>query len=145
MPQLTDWVIDCDTHITEPGDLWSSRLPAKYRDRAPRIVRNADGVDIWHVGDASPLVPLGHTAVAGWKEPFPAAPKNMDEVPRASWEAKARLALMDEIGTWAQAIYPNVGGFGNQGFLKLGDPGLMLACAQAYNDFLAEWIEPAPG
>lgn len=145
MPQITDWVIDADAHITEPADLWSSRLPAKYRDRAPHIVRNADGVEVWHVGDETPLVPLGHTAVAGWKEPFPAAPKNMDEVPRAAWEAKARLALNDEIGIWAQAIYPNVGGFGNQGFLKLGDPGLMLACVQAYNDFLAEWIEPAPG
>ncbi len=145
MPQITDWVIDADAHITEPADLWSSRLPAKYRDRAPHVVRNADGVEVWHVGDETPLVPLGHTAVAGWKEPFPAAPKNMDEVPRAAWEAKARLALNDEIGIWAQAIYPNVGGFGNQGFLKLGDPGLMLACVQAYNDFLAEWIEPAPG
>ena len=59
MPQITDWVIDADAHITEPADLWSSRLPAKYRDRAPRIERNADGVDVWHVGDESPLVPLG--------------------------------------------------------------------------------------
>jgi len=28
MPNM-DWVIDCDTPITEPGDLWTSRLPAK--------------------------------------------------------------------------------------------------------------------
>jgi predicted TIM-barrel fold metal-dependent hydrolase len=144
VPQITDWVIDADAHVTEPGDLWTRRVPAKFRDRAPRVERNADGVDIWHVGDHSPMVPLGHTAVAGWKEPFPAAPKNMDEVPAAAWQAKARLAYMDEVGIWAQAIYPNVGGFGNQGFLKLGDPALMLACVQAYNDFLSEWTEAAP-
>ena len=144
MPQIKDWVIDADAHISEPADLWSSRLPARYRDRGPHIRRNDDGVDIWHVGDNIPVVPLGHTAVAGWHEPFPAAPKNMEEIPRAAWQAKARLAYMDEVGIWAQAIYPNVGGFGNQGFLKLGDPGLMLACVQAYNDFLMEWIEPAP-
>jgi predicted TIM-barrel fold metal-dependent hydrolase len=145
MPQITDWVIDADAHISEPADLWSSRLAARYRNRAPRIQRNQDGVDIWHVGDNVPVVPLGHTAVAGWHEPFPSAPKNMEEIPRAAWEAQARLAYMDEVGIWAQAIYPNVGGFGNQGFLKLDDPGLMLACVQAYNDFLIEWIEPAPG
>ena len=32
MPQITDWVIDADAHITEPADLWSSRLPAKFRN-----------------------------------------------------------------------------------------------------------------
>ncbi|MBW2424554.1 MAG: hypothetical protein JRG86_09905, partial [Deltaproteobacteria bacterium] len=35
-----DWVIDCDTHITEPPDLFTSRLPTKWRDRAPRIRKN---------------------------------------------------------------------------------------------------------
>ena len=137
----TDWVIDCDTHITEPGDLWTKRLPKKWQDRAPRVERNDDGVDIWRVGDHSPIVPLGHTAVAGWKEPFPAAPKNMDEVPKASWDPGARLDYMDSIGVWAMALYPNVGGFGNQGFLQLKDPELMAACVRAYNDFLTEWTE----
>ena len=140
-----DWVIDVDTHITEPGDLWTSRLPKRFLDRAPRLVRNPENQwDVWHVGDYSPLVPVGFTAVAGWKEPFPAAPRNMDEVPKAAFDARARLAYMDSLGIWAMAIYPNVGGFGSQAFLKLGDPELMLACVQAYNDFLTEWISPDP-
>jgi uncharacterized protein len=42
------------------------------------------------------------------------------------------------------ALYPNVGGFGNEAFLKLGDPELMLACVRAYNDFLIDWISPDP-
>jgi predicted TIM-barrel fold metal-dependent hydrolase len=139
-----DWVIDCDTHVTEPADVWTSRLPAKHRARAPRIVRGEDGRDVWHVGDHVPLVTPGHTAVAGWKEPFPAAPRNMDEIPPAAYDAKARLEYMDGLGIWAMALYPNVGGFGNQGFLNLKDPELMLACVRAYNDFLIDWIEPAP-
>jgi predicted TIM-barrel fold metal-dependent hydrolase len=135
-----DWVIDCDAHITEPGDVWTSRLPARLRDRGPRMVRNPEtGQDVWHVGDRSPIVPVGHTAVAGWHEPFPAAPRNMDEVPLAAHDAGARLDYLDSIGIWAQVIYPNVAGFGNQGFLELGDAELMLACVQAYNDFLIEW------
>jgi predicted TIM-barrel fold metal-dependent hydrolase len=51
---------------------------------------------------------------------------------------------MDSLGIWAMALYPNVGGFGSQAFLKLGDPELMLACVRAYNDFLLEWIAPDP-
>ena len=37
-PKIQDWVIDTDTHIAEPGDLWTSRLPAKYKGRGPNIV-----------------------------------------------------------------------------------------------------------
>jgi predicted TIM-barrel fold metal-dependent hydrolase len=142
---VRDWVIDVDTHITEPPDLWSSRLPSKYRERAPRMVRDPqNGWDVWRIGDGSSPVTVGHTAVAGWKEPFPSAPRTFEETPLAAHDAKARLAYMDSVGIWAMALYPNVGGFGNEAFLKLGDAELMLDCVRAYNDFQLDWIEPDP-
>ena len=119
-----DWVIDVDAHVTEPGDVWTARLPAKLRDRGPRLERDRTGRDVWHVADSTPLVPVGFTAVAGWPEPFPSGPKNMDEVPPAAWDAHARLDYLDSIGVWAQVMYPNVAGFGNQQFLALEDPEL---------------------
>ncbi len=134
-----DWVIDVDAHITEPADVWTARLPARLRDRGPHMQRDETGRDVWHVADSRPMVPVGFTAVAGWPEPFPSGPRNMEEVPRAAWDATARLEYLDSIGVWAQALYPNVAGFGNQQFLALGDPELMLACVRAYNDFLIEW------
>ena len=144
-PKIQDWVIDADTHITEPVDLWTSRLPAKFKDQAPHIVRHPEtGIDTWRIGDSEAMLPVGYTAVAGWHEPFPAAPKNMDEVPKAAYDASARLEYMDRVGIWAMALYPNVGGFGSQAFLQLKDPELMLACVQAYNDFLLDWISPDP-
>ncbi len=142
--QITDWFIDVDTHITEPGDVWTARLPQRFRDRAPRIVRSDDGMDTWQFGRTSRPIPVGATAIAGWKEPFPAFPRNMDECPPASYDAKARLAYMDEIGAWACGLYPNIGGFGSESFLGLDDRDLMLACVQAYNDWLIEWIAPDP-
>ena len=30
-------VIDADTHLTEPHDLWTSHAPAAYRDRVPQV------------------------------------------------------------------------------------------------------------
>ena len=134
-----DWVIDVDAHVTEPADVWTARLPGKLRARGPRLERDRSGRDVWHVADSTPLVPVGFTAVAGWPEPFPSGPKNMDEVPPAAWDARARLEYLDSIGVWAQVMYPNVAGFGNQQFLALEDPELMLACVRAYNDFLIEW------
>ncbi len=31
-------VIDIDSHWTEPRDLWTSRAPAKFRDKTLRVV-----------------------------------------------------------------------------------------------------------
>ncbi len=133
-----EWVIDADAHITEPGDLWTSRLPAKFVDAGPRLRRDDSGRDAWYVGDTA-IASVGHTAVAGWPEPFPSSPKNMDEVPAAAYDPTARLAYMDEVGIWSQVMYPNVGGFGSQGFLKMGDAELQLACVRAFNDWLTDW------
>ena len=141
---VRDWFIDADTHITEPGDVWTRRLPAKFRDRAPRMERTDEGVDVWKFGEAERAIPVGATAVAGWHDPFPSIPLNLDQCPPAAYDARARLEYMDAIGAWAMALYPNIGGFGSETFLKLGDKELMLACVQAYNDWLIEWIEADP-
>ena len=31
-------IVDLDAHVVEPADLWTSRLPARYRDIGPHIV-----------------------------------------------------------------------------------------------------------
>ena len=143
--EILDWVIDADTHITEPPDLFSSRLPAKYLERAPRVTADpVTGNEVWEVGDRHPITPVGHSAVAGWPEPFPAAPASFAEVPKAAHDPHARLEYMDSLRIWAMALYPNVGGFGSQSFLNLGDPDLMLACVHAYNDFLTDWCALDP-
>lgn len=37
-------IVDCDTHITEAPDLFTSRAPAKYKDKVPHV-RRVNGVD----------------------------------------------------------------------------------------------------
>jgi predicted TIM-barrel fold metal-dependent hydrolase len=139
-----DWVIDVDALVTEPPDLWVERVPDKYRDHVPIIRRGDDGKDRWFVGDGAVMLTVGHTATAGWDTPFPAAPPTFEEVPAAAHDPRARLEYMDSIGVWAQVMYPNVGGFGNQAFLALGDPDLQLACVRAYNDWITEWCATDP-
>ncbi len=144
-PVTLDWVIDADTHISEPPDLFTSRLPEKWKNQAPKIVKNEEmGFEVWTIGETGKsLLPVGHTAVAGWPEPFPAAPAGFAEIPKAAHDPHARLEYMDSLRIWAMALYPNVSGFGSQAFLNLSEPDLMLACVRAYNDFLADWCEPA--
>jgi hypothetical protein len=36
-------LIDADTHVNEPPDLWTDRVPAKFKDRAPRMQPDVGG------------------------------------------------------------------------------------------------------
>jgi predicted TIM-barrel fold metal-dependent hydrolase len=135
--------IDTDAHVTEPPDLWTSRLPAKWGDAIPRL-ECVDGRDVWIMGGENAGMGPGMVTAAGFDGNFPESRMTFDECPRESWDAKARLELMDADGIHAQVIYPNAGGFGSQAFLSLKEPELMLACVQAYNDFLTEWCSADP-
>jgi uncharacterized protein len=131
-------IIDADTHVTESADLWTSRAPARLRDRVPHIESDADGSQKWVVGGSRPLATAGMTATAGVGT-FNNPPKTFEEMHPGAYNAKARLKYMDQMGIWAMVMYPNVGGFGAQQFLKLNDPELMLTCVQIYNDWQTEW------
>ena len=47
-------VVDCDSHVMEPADLWQTHLEPKYRDRAIRIERR-EGVEHLIIGEESVL------------------------------------------------------------------------------------------
>ena len=138
MTRMTSYtIIDVDTHVTESADLWTSRVPAHMRDAVPQVRIDSRGRHMWFIGD-QPIAKLGFSATAGVGD-MKAPPDGYDEMHPGSYDAGARLAYMDDIGIWAMVMYPNVGGFGAQTFLKLNDPDLMLTCVKAYNDWQTEW------
>ena len=53
-----DDMISSDSHIIEPPDLWTERVDARFRDRAPRIVREDDG-DFWYIDGQRSMSFLG--------------------------------------------------------------------------------------
>jgi len=137
-------VIDVDTHLTEPPDLWTSRVPQKWGDAIPHIERWGEK-DMWVIAGHAAGAP-GAYSMAGFDGVFPEKYRDTwADIPPATYDAKARLAHMDREGIHAQVFYPNVGGFGSGRFLKLGEPELMLECVRAYNDFLIEWTSADPG
>ena len=131
-------IIDADTHVTETPDLWTSRAPASMRDRVPQVETLPNGTQRWRIGEGRPLASVGMTATAG-RGTFKHPPKNYEQMHPGAYDANARLKYMDEMGIWAMVMYPNVGGFGAQQFLKLNDPELMLTCVQIYNDWQSDW------
>jgi predicted TIM-barrel fold metal-dependent hydrolase len=136
-------VIDVDTHLTEPADLWTRRLPRKYADQAPHLVWDEErGRQRWQVGRHT-LIGVQDQAHAGWKEFFPSTPSTLEEAEPGGWDPQARLKVMDSHGIDAQILYPNLLGFFPYAFMDL-DRDLGLACVQAFNDFQVEWCSTDP-
>src|SRR5713101_8179975 len=116
-------IIDVDTHVTEMPDVWVSRVPARMRDAVPRVETDADGTQWWVLKGKRNLASPGLTATAGVGD-MKNFPKTYEEMHPGAYDAKARLRYMDQMGIWAMVMYPNVGGFGAQQFLRLNDPEL---------------------
>ncbi len=136
-------VVDVDTHLTEPPDVWTARMSqAKWGDLVPHVV-NKRGVDVWVAGNNRIGSP-GSSAMAGWDGFVPNGPPTFEQIHPSMYDSHERLAWLDREGIWAQVLYPNVGGFGSAFFLQLGDADLMLECVRTYNDFLIDWCSADP-
>ncbi len=133
-------VIDADSHISEPENLWTNRVSTqKWGELVPHVKFDPNiNEERWYMG-GRPFMPTAGAAMAGWKEPPPKHPPSLREADQGSFNAHERLIRMDEYGIWAQVVYPNVGGFGSGNFLSLKEPELMLDCVKAYNDFMIDW------
>jgi uncharacterized protein len=133
-------VIDTDTHVIEPYDLWTSRVSvARWGDKVPHVRWDDEHEeDAWFFGETR-VGPAAAAAQAGWSEFPPNHPRRLADVDPATWDAEERLRIMDKYGVWAQVLYPNVAGFGAGKMLTIRDPDLMLECVRAYNDFLSDY------
>jgi predicted TIM-barrel fold metal-dependent hydrolase len=135
-------IIDVDTHWSEPEDLWTSRAPAKIRDRMPRP-RVVDGKRQWMMGDQT-ISSLGAASVVGKDgsvcQDWSWSTWQVEDAHPGCSQTKARVGLMDEQGVWAQIVYPNIMGFGGHRAMQI-DAELRLAATQIYNDALAEMQE----
>jgi predicted TIM-barrel fold metal-dependent hydrolase len=149
-------IISVDDHVVEPPDLWTSRLPAKYQDRAPRVVRDRG---VFHIQGGTFSFEKGHPD-GDWGDwwlyddlvyPFPklsaavgfdnldAEPVTFDEIRPGCWKQKERLEDMAANHMDASICYPNVlPRFCGQAFLERQDKELALLCVQAYNDWMID-------
>jgi predicted TIM-barrel fold metal-dependent hydrolase len=132
-------VIDTDSHVSEPYDLWTSRVPERFREKVPNVETWAEtGAKHWKVGDTW-LAATGFFAQAGSDEYPPAGNyRNLEDADPGSWNPVERLKRMDEYGVYAQVLYPNIIGFEAPLIMDLG-PELSILCTQVYNDFLTEF------
>lgn len=140
-----DWMISVDDHVLEPPNVWQDRVPAKFREAAPQIIR-VDGVESWkYEGKVFPT--SGLSAVAGKKtDDITPHALNYADMRPGCYDPLARVADMDEAGVIASLNFPSFPRFAGQTFMESDDLELGLLCIQAWNDWiLDEWCGAAPG
>jgi uncharacterized protein len=134
-------VIDVDTHLTEPHDLWTRHAPASLKDRVPQV-KTIDGVLSWVI-DGDKIINYGANTASSIRRDgttyagLEILKAKIDDVHPASHSVKERVAFMDECGISAQILYSNILGFGGQQAVKV-DGELRRASIEIYNDAMAE-------
>ncbi len=131
-------IVDCDTHFTEPPDLFSRNAPASMKDKLPRVVR-VDGADRWFIGDRD-FGSIGGNVIGKDRNKLlgKLAYRTYDEIHPGSYLVKPRLEEMDEMGVYAQICFQN-GGLTQAGsLLALKDDDLAMAVVQGFNDACAD-------
>jgi predicted TIM-barrel fold metal-dependent hydrolase len=149
-------LISVDDHVIEHPRVWQDRLPAKYREAGPTLLRTVGGEragaltldagrDVWTY-EGQIHVQIALNAVAGWNwEDYGLDPYRFDQMRPGCYDPAERIKDMDVDGVWAQLCFPSFPRFAGTFFLQSQDRGLGLACVQAYNDFiLDEWCGYAP-
>jgi len=129
-------VIDADSHLNSPPDLYQSRVPEKYKERAPRMVKN-DDYDAWVVDGGTPR-PLTILASAAGKTAADLARKliHFEEMLPGAHDPKARIADLDTDGIDAQVLF-------GDGPMGATDPELRAVLVRAYNDWLSQFCSHA--
>ena len=134
-------LISADSHVNEPPDLWTSRVPAALRDRAPRIERFPEG-DAWVIEGVGEPVNFGWNACAGLDPEDMEGWTRFEDTRRGGWDPAARVAEMDRDGVDAEILYPTPRL--SNALIANRDPEYHLAMVRAYNDWLSEYVEHAP-
>ena len=134
-------LIDADTHINEPPDLWTKRVPAKFKDRAPHMQHFEQG-DAWVLEGVKDPINFGSNASAGIPLADRSAWVRWEDIRAGGYDPKARLLEMDADLVDAAVIYPTP----RISHLVIAnpDPEFHLAMVQAYNDWLSEYCEHDP-
>jgi predicted TIM-barrel fold metal-dependent hydrolase len=157
-------IISVDDHVVEPPDLWTNRLPAKYREAGPRVVRDratfsfSGGVFSYEKGTPDGewcdwwiydelVYPFPKLSAAVGFDDLDVTPTTYDDIRPGCWIQSERLADMTANHVEASICFPNtLPRFCGQTFYEQGvkreggDPELARLCVQAYNDWMIdEW------
>jgi len=137
-------IIDADGHVMEPRGMWERYIAPSLKDRAPRVVRLADGGTRISVEGRLCPRPDGTNRISpAMKDAFSTRVReSLGEYWEAQYSAEAQLKAMDAGGVEISFLYPSQGLY--TAAIDDLDPVLAIAICRAYNDWILDFCHSAP-
>jgi len=124
--------ISADSHFESPPEQWTHRVAKKYRDRAPRRIKLANGRDAL-ILEGKQLI-YGGTSLYGGRAPADFDPTILDyETHRVGGSAEQRLREQDQDGIDAEVLFAL-----DVRNAAIRDQAALIAVVQGFNDYFAE-------
>lgn len=136
-------IISADSHFVEPPNMWTERLDARFRDRAPHIEQGYKGRpgEWFRCENIQPVQVGGFFGSGKSAEELPEHLKRGFEVaPKSVWDPAERLKEQDRDGVSAEALYTSMGML----LFGLDDAELRRECFRAFNDWATEYCSAYP-
>jgi predicted TIM-barrel fold metal-dependent hydrolase len=126
--------------------MFDNHVPSKYRDLAPKVVRDANGMEVWEFQGAV-QGSAGLNAVVSWpKDEWGLDPTTFAEMRPGAYDVNERIRDMNHNGVLASMNFPTMAGFSGKFFHQAPDKDLALVMLKAYNDWhIDEWCASHPG
>ncbi|HMP56533.1 MAG TPA: amidohydrolase family protein, partial [Novosphingobium sp.] len=138
-------IIDCDTHYTEPPNLWLDNAPAGLKDKMPRVERHGD-IDKW-VCMGRDFGSMGGNVIGRDKNKLLGrlAYRNYDQIAPGSYDLEERLKDMDDMGIWGQVCFQNGGVTQAGSLVALNDEAVAIAITRIFNDACKDRMDRSAG
>ena len=140
-------ILSQDDHTFERSDLWVTRMPAQYRDRAPHLVHGEDS-DMWVCDDTLILQRLSPGTHPGRRyEKDPEVRKEIgltrvreEHLRPGAYDPDERIKDMDIDGIDKTIIYSTIG----LHLYKVTDQVLLHEIHKTWNDWIGEYCGAHP-
>ena len=141
MPLGSTRLISADSHFNEPGDLFTKRVPAKFKDRAPYLKKFEEG-DGWIFEGLPEPRNFGWNACAGLEPSQMKAWMHFEDMRKGGWDPAERIKEQDLDGVTAEVMYPTPSVQAAMALVE--DEEFHLALVRAYNDWVSEYVAYDP-
>jgi predicted TIM-barrel fold metal-dependent hydrolase len=124
-------IISADSHVLEPGDLWSKALGGRFGDRVPHVVEGFEG----HEGTFFYLGRPGEAARIDELVNSVGDDERLSSLVRAGCDSSFRLSLMQSDGVSAEVLNPTWALW----VPRIPDQALRQACTAVFNDWMLDY------
>jgi predicted TIM-barrel fold metal-dependent hydrolase len=131
-------LISGDAHLETPPYAWTRRVPARFQEFAPKVVKAPEGGDLIVLkGMPNPMtVGLNFGKQGGGPENIRVRGVSYDERPPGSGDAAQRCRELDRDGLDAEVLFAAIAG--PTVLSQIPDREGQIANIRAYNDWLSE-------